>query len=73
MLATLGSLLFGFINIFNGAPWKTDIRGLWISILVGIMAVLPILYNLIIPIGKLVVYMVLLPKKLIFSCKEKPR
>ena len=75
----IGTLAFGFINIFksDGAPWKTDIRRVWASILVGILVVIPLLaiFNLLNLIGKLVVTMVFrLPRKLIimFCCKEMP-
>ena len=79
VIVYLGTVLFGFINIFksDGAPWKTDIRRVWASILVGILVVIPLLaiFNLLNLIGKLVVTMVFrLPRKLImmFCCKEMP-
>jgi hypothetical protein len=73
----LGTLFFGFINIFksDGAPWKTDIRRVWASILIGILVVMPILNKLLNQIGKLVVLIVFrIPKKLfmMLCCKEIP-
>jgi hypothetical protein len=71
----IGTLAFGFINIFksDGAPWKTDIRRVWASILIGIILAMPILLLLITKIGKLVVLIVFtIPKKLLMMlcCKE---
>jgi hypothetical protein len=75
----LGTILFGFINIFksDSSPWKTDIRRVWACILVGILAVLFIflVFNLANLIGKLVVYLISLPIlliKKIFCGKGRP-
>jgi hypothetical protein len=73
----IGTLAFGFINIFksDGAPWKTDIRRVWASILIGIILAMPILLLLLNKIGKLVILIVFtIPKKLLMMlcCKETP-
>jgi hypothetical protein len=74
----LGTIFMGFVNIFksDGSPWKTDIRRVWASILLAILAVLFIFlaFNLANLIGKLVVYLLGLPKLLIkkIFCKDVP-